>query len=463
MRYILEDNVSISKWKNMVLCRIGDQKKGFRLSPEEYKELKSCDGRTEHAAGNTLYGLEALRVIRRCREEEMCLKPVQINEYPNIFIANIDWTITDRCNYNCLHCFHASDNKMQREEFSLEEAFRLLSGARECGIRGIRLTGGEPTLWPWFWELLQELRDHGPMLKTLITNGALLDKEAVDRIRMLHPAAEIMISFDGIGAHDWLRQHEGSEERVKEAIRLCKEAGLRVKINMNVNRRNRAVIHDSVNMLAGLRVDEIRIIKTTEAPRWQLNQADNSLSVDEYYDFSCRFAEKYKESGLTIPVMIWQSLYLNGHKKVFSILPVKSSVSGCRDDAYICNAMMRKISIQANGDIIPCAPLAGLFTLRNIHMGNVRHEGLQKLLTAGPLVEQITGTVGAKRRADLKCGGCRYFNNCQGGCPALGMLFHGSLLSADDYKCAFFEKGWNDRFSEVLEGWRNINPIMQEA
>ncbi|MER2178726.1 MAG: flavodoxin domain-containing protein, partial [Stenotrophomonas maltophilia] len=71
--------------------------------------------------------------------------------------------------------------------------------------------------------------------------------------------------------HDWLRQHEGSEKQVRETIFRCKNAGLNVKINMNVNRRNRDVVFDSVKMLADLGVDSIRLIKTTEAPRWQLN------------------------------------------------------------------------------------------------------------------------------------------------------------------------------------------------
>ena len=38
-------------------------------------------------------------------------------------------------------------------------------------------------------------------------------------------------------------------------------------------------------------------------------------------------------------------------------------------------------------------------------------------------------------------------------------LFGGSLLSPDDYKCAFFEGGWYDRYCETLAGWRNLNPM----
>ena len=90
--------------------------------------------------------------------------------------------------------------------------------------------------------------------------------------------------------------------------------------------------------------------------------------------------------------------------------------------------------------MIPCAPLAGLFSLKGIHMGNVKREGLQKLFTEGTLYEQVTQTVRDKRLANSKCAACQYFVNCQGGCPALSIMLGDSLLSSDGYKCVFFEK-----------------------
>ena len=460
MLYLLEDNIRIHRWKNgLARFTVEGKPKRFPLGADEYALLLKCDGLTELAANDTLYGLEAMRVIRRCRNGEAGLKPGQIREYPNVFIHNLEWTITECCNYNCLHCFHAADNDVHREAFSREEAYRLLREAEECGIAGISLTGGEPTLYPFFREIVEEIGNRGMELTALVTNGSQLDEELIAFLRERHPRAEIRISFDGIGTHDWLRQHPGSEERAREAIRLCRDAGMRVQINMNVNRRNRDVIFDSVNMLVGLNVNKIRIIKTTEAPRWQLNAAGDSLTIEEYYDFSADFAAQYRRSGLRVPVAIWQSLYLNGEKEEFGVLPVKTSPCRYREDALLCSALTRKLSVQANGDLIPCAPLAGLFTSRDMHMGNVKTDGLQKLLSGGPMIEQVMQTVEDKRQANEKCAGCRYFRSCQGGCPALSMLFGGSLLSSDLYKCAFFENGFYERFCQVLDGWKNLNPM----
>ena len=219
---------------------------------------------------------------------------------------------------------------------------------------------------------------------------------------------------------------------------------------------------DSAKMLADMGVDDLRIIKTTEAPRWQLNAADASLTPEEYYDFSVDFAKWYMGAGLTLPVTIWQSLYLRGRDRGYHALPVKTSRCGYRDSAYICSAMLKKLSVQANGDIIPCAPLAGLFSLLNIHMGNVKRDSLQRLLTEGTLYEQVTQTAGQKRLANPKCGECRYFPWCQGGCPAVSMLYGGSLLSPDEYKCVFFEKGYYEKYANALHGWKNLIPLSEE-
>jgi radical SAM protein with 4Fe4S-binding SPASM domain len=432
----------------------------FSLRPKDYALLKSCDGVTDIPESDAIAAWEAMGVVRQCRKGEDSLAECQVREYPNKLVSVLDWTITDRCNYNCLHCFHAADNSMNRCAFTREEAMRFLDEMAECGLKGVRLTGGEPTLHPNFREILEGIRERDLQLRTLITNGSRLDEELVSFIKAVHPYTQVMISFDGIGFHDWLRQHPGAEEQALKAVRLCKQAGLNVAINSNVNRKNRDVLFDSVKMLAELGADTIRLIKTTEAPRWQLNAADDSLTIEEYYDFTLDFAEKYKTSGLAVPVRIWQSLYLNPKRMTFSCYPVKTQTCNYREDFPICTAMhYEKPSVLANGEMVPCAPLAGLYELRNIPKENVKKDGLKKVLTEGSFVSSLTLTVGQKLRENPKCGSCMYAKNCHGGCPAISILYHGSFLGEDDFKCSFFNGGYYEKFCRAMDGWKNLNPL----
>ena len=463
MYYILEDGIKLKKWASGWSCCVtGEVRTPFPLRPEDYELLKSCDGMKDMPESEALRAWEAMGVIRRCREGEACLAEGQVREYPNKLNCVLDWTITDRCNYNCLHCFHAADNNMQKNEFSREEAFRLIAEAEACGVSQIELTGGEPTLYPYFRDVVQEIHDRGIHLGCVVTNGSLMDEELAAFIKKLHPHALIAISFDGIGIHDWLRQHEGSEESALNAIRVCVNAGLKVVSNMTVNRRNKDVLFDTVKMLADMGMDHLRIIKTTEVPRWALNAEDFSMTPEEYYDYTIEFAKKYRDAGLTIPVRFWQVLTLDGRNKIYNIMPVKASRKTFCEYELICPDVLKKLSVQPNGEIIPCAPMAGILSSRGIHLGNVKQEGLQKMLSEGPLYEQVAYTVKDKMKANPKCASCKYFTHCQGGCPAVGLLFNGSLLGTDDYKCLFFEKGYYKKISEAMKGWKSMLQLSEE-
>ena len=63
----------------------------------------------------------------------------------------------------------------------------------------------------------------------------------------------------------------GAEETALRAIRLCVENGFPVKVQTNMNRRNRDSMLKTAERLDGMGVAEMRIIRTTEAPRWVQN------------------------------------------------------------------------------------------------------------------------------------------------------------------------------------------------
>ena len=454
---IPEEGVFVARYKQGLPCVfVPGRVKPMMLDPDELSLLEQCDGRTPIKASPLTDRLEAMRIIRRYKDDTETVRPLRIVEYPNFYVNSIDWTITDRCNYNCRHCFHAADNTTHRDEFSFEEAEKFLDEVKTCGIRSISLTGGEPTLYPRFQEVVEAIRDRGLYLNTLITNGSCLTPKILSFLKELHPEVLVRISFDGIGWHDWMRQFPGSEQKTIEAIRMCREAGLEVHVNVNVHRRNMEVMFDTVKMLADLGVGRIRIIRTSESPRWELNKGNDTLSPEEYYDLSANLAEQYRKSYLSVPVVIWQSLFLNGKKKNYHILPIKGT-SGCiSGKEQLCSALIGKPSVQANGDVVPCAPMGGYYAYHGIRLGNVFEKSLSELLTKGPFVDMITSTVQEKLLRNPKCAACEYVNECRGGCPALSLISGSSEFSSDEYKCIFFNKGYVEKYRRAMEGWREI-------
>jgi cyclic pyranopterin phosphate synthase len=92
-------------------------------------------------------------------------------------------SVTDRCNLRCVYCMPAEGMPWLPKDHLLtfEELARLARIAVECGVRGIRLTGGEPTVRQDLPELARMLRAISPGLDlSLTTNGLKLVELAAE-------------------------------------------------------------------------------------------------------------------------------------------------------------------------------------------------------------------------------------------------------------------------------------------
>ena len=86
-------------------------------------------------------------------------------------------SVTDRCDLRCRYCMPEAGILKRRhaEILSFEEIDEIAGAAVSCGIRKIRLTGGEPLLRRGIGSLCRMLKDHtGLQELTLTTNGTLL-------------------------------------------------------------------------------------------------------------------------------------------------------------------------------------------------------------------------------------------------------------------------------------------------
>jgi len=78
---------------------------------------------------------------------------------------------TSRCNLNCLGCYAGKYKKGPELPFELID--RVLSEAKEMGIRFIAMTGGEPFFYP---DILKVWEKHNDLQFMVYTNGTFVDK-----------------------------------------------------------------------------------------------------------------------------------------------------------------------------------------------------------------------------------------------------------------------------------------------
>ncbi len=153
-------------------------------------------------------------------------------------------SVTDRCNFRCPYCmpaeiFGESYQFLPKPELlSFEEIERLTRLFVDCGVRKVRITGGEPLLRAELPQLVARLAAIDDVEDlTLTTNGTLL----ADRAQALKDAGlhRVTVSLDSHD-EDVFRRMSGRDAgpgRVLAGIEAAAAAGLRpIKVNCVIQR-----------------------------------------------------------------------------------------------------------------------------------------------------------------------------------------------------------------------------------
>lgn len=85
-------------------------------------------------------------------------------------------SLTDACNFCCPYCRPEEiPPEAVKHLLSVEEWMTLLEAYYCLGVKALRLTGGEPLLYPYLEELLQALKEKAWFEDiSMTTNGSLL-------------------------------------------------------------------------------------------------------------------------------------------------------------------------------------------------------------------------------------------------------------------------------------------------
>ena len=142
-------------------------------------------------------------------------------------------SLTDRCNLRCRYCMPRDIESVPMEEIlTYEEIWEIVQAATKCGIRHLRITGGEPLVRKGCPECIRMLKKlSGVETVMMTTNGILLKEFLPD---LLEAGIDgINISLDTL-QRDKYKEITGYDglNRVLEALEACVEVGVRTKINV---------------------------------------------------------------------------------------------------------------------------------------------------------------------------------------------------------------------------------------
>ncbi len=318
----------------------------------------------------------------------------------------LTWELTYACNLACAHCLSSSGRRDPRE-LSTQQCKAVIDELERMQVFYVNIGGGEPTIRPDFWELLEYSVAHHVGVK-FSTNGARITPE---RAAFLASSdyVDVQVSLDGATAevNDYVRG-PGSYAMAIRALENLQAAGFAdAKISVVCTRHN-------------------------------IDQLDQFKAIADRYGATLRLT-RLRPSGRGADV--WDELHpLPGQQRVlydwllthgervltgdsfFHLAAFGQSLPGLN----LCGAGRVVCLIDPVGDVYAC-PFAIHDTFR---AGNVVTDGgFQRVWRDSALFADLrTPQTGGS------CASCEFFDSCRGGCMA-AKFFTGLPLDGPDPEC----------------------------
>lgn len=318
----------------------------------------------------------------------------------------LTWELTYACNLACVHCLSSSGRRDPRE-LSTAECKAVIDELHDLQVFYVNIGGGEPTVRPDFWELVDYATSRSVGVK-FSTNGVRIDAAAASRLAA-SDYVDVQISLDGATAavNDAVRG-AGSFDTALRAMTNLSDAGFKgFKISVVVTRENVTQL-DDFKAIADRFDAQLRLTRLRPAGRgadvwnelhptaaqqrelydWLLQHGDNVLTGDSFFHLAA-----YGESlpGLNL----------------------------CGAGRVVC-------LIDPVGDVYACP-----FAIHDEFLaGNVRATGgFTGVWRTSELFQELR-----QPQTGGACMSCSAYDACRGGCMA-AKFFTGLPLDGPDPEC----------------------------
>lgn len=94
---------------------------------------------------------------------------------PKININQCTITLTRKCNLRCNFCYAQKTGYLETATLKYEDFKRIVDFCNDANVKFVVFTGGEPTLYPYIFDILQYIKSkENKMIPTIATNGIRL-------------------------------------------------------------------------------------------------------------------------------------------------------------------------------------------------------------------------------------------------------------------------------------------------
>jgi MoaA/NifB/PqqE/SkfB family radical SAM enzyme len=182
--------------------------------------------------------------------------------------------LTNRCNLRCHHCFE--ERHAATGDLPLEILDKVVREGKSCGIDHLSFTGGEPTIYRHFDEIVRRLCEAGYTFG-FVSNGLNFPQIYPLLLTYREWFKGVTFSLDGAQeeTHNRLRG-KGSYRSVMRAASICVFKNLPFTINMVLTAQNRREIGEMVWLAERLGSRGVRFGHLMPTPETALRRLDLS-------------------------------------------------------------------------------------------------------------------------------------------------------------------------------------------
>ena len=318
----------------------------------------------------------------------------------------LTWELTYACNLACVHCLSSSGRRDPRE-LSTEQCEAVIDELAAMQVFYVNIGGGEPTIRPDFWHLLDYAVSHHVGVK-FSTNGVRLTPARAEQLAATD-YVDVQISLDGATAE------------VNDAVRGPGSFATAVRALDNL-------------ATAGFADPKISVVVT----RHNVGQLDDFQALAQRYGATLRLT-RLRPSGRGADVwpelhptaedqrVLYDWLVANGDRVLtgdsfFHLAPLGGPLPGLN----LCGAGRVVCLIDPIGDVYAC-PFAihDEFLAGNITGGG----GFQGVWQTSPLFQRLR-----EPQSGGACSSCTFYDSCRGGCMA-AKFFTGLPMDGPDPEC----------------------------
>ncbi len=324
-------------------------------------------------------------------------------------LDSVYFNLTKDCNLKCIYCYanagSAAINTIKNQPLTfwkntIDQLFDLNKNAT------INFTGGEPTIYKYFWDVVEHAKNRGFKL-ILITNGS--NSEAKDIQKYFDYFSSIEVSIDSLREDvNSLTRGKGSLSPAQTLIDGLIQNGMKPTIMVVVSKFNKRYLHeinDKYRSSAFIRYQ----------PMYNMGRGDKLINIGiaakEYYSIL----------------------------KSQNIERMKGDISYKRNMKYIwCGMGNNVLSIEANGDVYPCQ----LMHHEKFKLGDLNNQSLEEIWINSPYrhhsVDLIKG-----------CKSCELKHICSAPCRARAFYVLGSIYKKDPLCPGFIKNSIYDNLFEI--------------